>query len=84
LKKKGVRRVFVGGLATDYCVKNTVLDALRLGFDTILLADATKGINKRPQDSEEAVKEMIRKGAKTVVLSQVSGPQVENLGTPKT
>lgn len=72
LKKKGIKRVFVGGLATDYCVKNTVLDALRLNFETILLVDATRGINQEPEDSEEAIREMIEKGAKTTSLSEIS------------
>lgn len=72
LKKRGANRIFVGGLATDYCVKNTVLDALRLGFETILLVDATKGINQKPEDSEEAIQKMIEKGAKTTLLKNVS------------
>jgi nicotinamidase/pyrazinamidase len=72
LMNKGVKRVFIGGLATDYCVKNTVLDALKLGFETVLLADATKGIDQRPGDSQNAIKEMIEHGAKTAVLSEVS------------
>ena len=40
LRKNHIKRLFIGGLATDYCVKNTVLDALKLGFETILLVDA--------------------------------------------
>ena len=62
LKQKNIRKVFVGGLATDYCVLNTVLDALRLGFETFLLKDAIKGVNVRPNDSERAIKEMRSKG----------------------
>ncbi len=62
LKRKNIRRVFVGGLATDYCVLNTVLDALRLGFETFLLTDAIKGVNVRPIDSEKAIKVMKSKG----------------------
>ena len=72
LRKAGVRRVFVGGLATDYCVKNTVLDGLRLGFDVVLLVDATKGIDRISGDSERAVREMLNKGAKTVTFSELS------------
>jgi nicotinamidase/pyrazinamidase len=71
LRKKGVERVFVGGLATEYCVKNTVLDALKLGFVTILLADAIRGIDQRPNDSQDAVQEMVKQGAETTVLSEV-------------
>lgn len=65
LKRNGIKRVFVGGLATDYCVKNTVLDALDLGFKTILLKDAIRGIDMEHGDSERAIQEMLDKGAKT-------------------
>ncbi len=63
LKEKGVDSVFVGGLATDYCVKNTVLDAIRLGFKVVLLVDAIRGVDVNPGDSERAVEEMVRRGA---------------------
>lgn len=63
LQKKEIKGVFIGGLATDYCVKNTVLDALELGFKTVLLLDATLGVNVKPDDSEKAVRTMLRKGA---------------------
>jgi nicotinamidase/pyrazinamidase len=72
LRKSGVGRIFVGGLATDYCVKNTVLDGLRLGFDVALLIDATRGIDRKPGDSEEAVREMLRNGAKPVGFSDLA------------
>jgi len=64
LKKAGVQRVFVGGLATDYCVKSTVLDALNCGFETVLLLDAIKGVDVNPGDSERAIREMLNRGAK--------------------
>ena len=69
LKDAGIRRVFIGGLATDYCVKSTVLDALNLGFETVLLLDAIKGVDVNPGDSERAVREMLEGGAKKVSLS---------------
>ena len=71
LERKGVKRVFVGGLATDYCVKNTVLDALELGFEAILLVDAIRGVNVQPEDSKHAIEEMVQKGAKTATLSEI-------------
>jgi len=71
LRKRGVKRIFVGGLATDYCVKSTVIDALRLGFETILLVDATRGVNVKPDDSQKAIEEMVRKGAKIASLADV-------------
>jgi len=68
LRKAGIRRVFVGGLATDYCVKSTVLDALSLGFETVLLLDAIKGVNVNPGDSEKAINEMLKRGARKAVI----------------
>ncbi len=68
LRTRGVERVFVGGLATDYCVKETVLDALRHGFKAVLLEDAVRGVNLRPDDSERAIAEMVRAGATTSTL----------------
>jgi isochorismate hydrolase len=74
LEKNDVERVFVGGLATDYCVKNTVLDGLALGFDVVLLLDASRGINAKPDDSEKAVEAMISRGAKTANLEDFPEP----------
>jgi len=71
LKGKGVTRLFVGGLATDYCVRATVLDALRLGFCVFLLLDAIKGVNVQPEDSERAIVEMLEKGAIGVVFEEI-------------
>ncbi|MEM4734023.1 MAG: isochorismatase family protein, partial [Candidatus Bathyarchaeia archaeon] len=68
LNKAGVTRVFVGGLATDYCVKNTVLDARKLGFAAVLLLDAVRGINVNPGDVEAAIAEMLRSGAEQATL----------------
>jgi nicotinamidase/pyrazinamidase len=68
----GIRALFVGGLATDYCVKETVLDGLRLGFQVYYLDDASKGVNVSPDDSQLAVKEMLSKGAKKIALSDLA------------
>lgn len=71
LKGKGVTRLFVGGLATDYCVRATVLDALRLGFCVFLLLDAIKGVNVQPEDSERAIVEMLEKGAIGIFFEEI-------------
>ncbi len=63
LKGKGVTKVFVMGLATDYCVKFTALDALGLGFEVAVVEDACRGIDANPGDIEKALEEMRRKGA---------------------
>ena len=63
LKNQSVKRIFVGGLATDYCVKNTVLDARELGFEVVLLLDAIRGINIKPDDAARAIAKMVESGA---------------------
>ena len=62
LRDRGVERVVVVGLATDYCVKATVLDAVRLGFDVAVLTDAIAAVELRPGDGERAIAEMTDAG----------------------
>lgn len=64
LKQQGVKRVFVCGLATDYCVKFTALDALAEGFEVALHLPASRGVNLAPGDVDKAVEEMRSKGVK--------------------
>ena len=66
LKAKGVTEVFVCGLATDYCVKFTVLDAAQQGFKTHFIEDASRGVNLGPNDVKNAIAEMNRAGIETV------------------
>lgn len=68
LESLGVRRVYIGGLATDYCVKHSALDALKIGLDVYILADAIAGVNLQPEDSSQAMEEMVRCGAKKMLL----------------
>lgn len=63
LRSAGTRRLFVGGLATDYCVLNTVKDAIRLGYAAVFLVDGIRAVNVRPNDGRAAGEEMIRLGA---------------------
>jgi nicotinamidase/pyrazinamidase len=63
MRSWGVRRVFAGGLATEYCVLATVEDALRDGFQVALLTDAIRAINVAPSDGVRALERMIRAGA---------------------
>lgn len=63
LQRLGVKRLFVCGLATDYCVVNTVLDACDLGFETVVLMDALLGIDAKPGDVDRAIEEMLESGA---------------------
>ncbi len=66
LKKSKVIKVFVAGLAIDYCVKNTVIDAINLGFKTFFLKDASQGIDLNPGDIKQSIEMMRNKGAKQV------------------
>jgi nicotinamidase/pyrazinamidase len=66
LREHGVDHVYVAGLATDYCVKNTVLDAIREGFRATVVEDAIRGIDVQPGDSARAIEEMRRAGAELV------------------
>jgi len=62
----GVKRVYLMGLATDYCVKYSALDARALGFETFVIEDGCRGVNVRPEDSQRAIEEMKRVGVNVV------------------
>jgi len=72
LKTFSIKELFVGGLATDYCVRWTVLDALKFGLMVTLLMDGIKGVNLREKDSETAVEEMVSLGAKKITIEKLS------------
>jgi nicotinamidase/pyrazinamidase len=63
LRARGVEHLYVGGLATDYCVKYSVLDARRAGFEVTVLTDAIAGVELQAGDSERALEEMRAAGA---------------------
>lgn len=71
LEQKGVHHLYVGGLATDYCVKASVLDGLKRGLDVVLLLDAIKGIDVQPGDMARSLDQMIRAGARTATLESI-------------
>ena len=64
LRRGGVKGLFVVGLATDYCVKNTVIDGIEGGFDVTLVADCVRGVNLRRTDSASAFRSMASAGAR--------------------
>ncbi|HEY8418329.1 MAG TPA: bifunctional nicotinamidase/pyrazinamidase [Limnochordales bacterium] len=66
LREQGVRKVYVGGLATDYCVRATVLDALRHGFAAALIRSGSRAVNAAPGDEAKAIAEMQAAGAEVV------------------
>ena len=71
LRAEGIRRVFIGGLATDYCVLSTVKDALALGYKVCLLLDGIQAVNRHSDDGRKAVDEMLRGGAVPVRLENL-------------
>jgi nicotinamidase/pyrazinamidase len=66
LKEQGVSDVCLCGLATDYCVKSSALDAVGLGFRVYLIEDASRGVNLHPGDLEKAIAEMRSKGVRVL------------------
>lgn len=72
LKQQGVTEVWVGGLATDYCVKNTVLDAIKEGFAVKAIGNAIRAVNVNPDDEEKAIQEMREAGAE-IIRQQSAG-----------
>jgi nicotinamidase/pyrazinamidase len=72
LKERRVTGVWICGLATDYCVKFTALDAVGLGFATHLIEDACRGVNLRPDDVVRAVDEMRSGGARVIQSADVA------------
>ncbi len=64
LRRGSVRRLFVGGLATDYCVLRTVEDACALGYEVLLLRDAVRAVDVQPGDGERALAAMAAAGAR--------------------
>ncbi len=72
LRAAGVERLFIGGLATDYCVLNTVLDARREGFAVCLLLDAVRAVEATPGDGDAAIARMLAAGALPVTLESLA------------
>lgn len=72
LRMAKVTRLLIGGLATDYCVLNTVRDALKHGFAVLLLTDAIRAVNVNAHDGEEAQAEMLRLGARPVTFGDLN------------
>ncbi len=72
LKQIGITTLYFGGLATDYCVKWSVLDALTFGFHAVVLSDAVKGVNIDRHDTEKALAEMHQQGAETTTLEKLT------------
>jgi nicotinamidase/pyrazinamidase len=72
LRERGVRRVVICGIATDYCVRATAHDALREGFEVLVLEDAIRGVEVQPGDCQRAIEELCQAGARMIVSSDLS------------
>jgi nicotinamidase/pyrazinamidase len=71
LRRAGVRRLVLGGLATEYCVRRTAEDARALGYDVIVLADAVRAVDRQPGDGARALDAIRRCGARTLATADV-------------
>ena len=69
----GISRVFIGGLATDYCILETVKDAIHLGYQVALLQDAIRAVGAGYKDEENALNEMMDLGVIPILTTQISG-----------
>jgi nicotinamidase/pyrazinamidase len=71
LRSRGVRRVFIAGLATDYCVKNTALDAVKLGFETAVVVDACRAVDVQTGDGDAALREVETAGGTLTTSGEI-------------
>nr|WP_283248352.1 bifunctional nicotinamidase/pyrazinamidase [Parachlamydia sp. AcF125] len=72
LKERGVQKLYIAGLATDYCIKYTALDAKNLGFQVYVIADACRAVNLRQGDEEMAFREMHDAGIRMLKFSEIN------------
>jgi nicotinate phosphoribosyltransferase len=72
LRRRGIRRVFVGGLATDYCVKATAIEALGNAFETYVLTDAIRPVELQPGDGERALQAMAEAGVHLITSQELA------------
>jgi nicotinamidase/pyrazinamidase len=75
LRHHDIERVVIGGLATDYCVKATALDAVRLGFETTVLEDAIAAVEVEPGDGAKAIHEMQAAGVRLARVADYVAPE---------
>lgn len=71
LRELGIERLYIGGLATDYCVRASALEGIKQGFAVTVLTDAVKGVNLKRGDSARALKEMARAGAEMADMAVI-------------
>jgi len=72
LKERGIKRLLIGGVATDYCVKNTALGGINLGYQVFILQDGIKGVDINVGDSQRAIDLLLNKGATLITLEDIT------------
>ncbi len=77
LSDRGVKQVYIAGLATDYCVKFTALDARQLGLETYVIEDGCRGVDVSPGDSEKAIEQMKRAGVSIILSGAVPSDRLD-------
>ena len=77
LAGRAIRTLYVTGLATDYCVRHSVLDALRTGLRVDVVTDAIAGVDRRPGDAQRALNEMHASGAQLTTAAQIEKKRSE-------
>jgi nicotinamidase/pyrazinamidase len=73
LKENGVDELYISGLTAEYCVKSTVLDALKYGFKTFVIKDAVEGLRQNKDDFNNAIEEMKNAGAIIIISADING-----------
>ncbi len=71
LERLNIKKLFVGGLSTEYSVQHTVFDCLHKGYPTVLVTDAISAVNTNPDDDMRAIESMIANGARTVTVNEL-------------
>ncbi|MCK9603048.1 MAG: bifunctional nicotinamidase/pyrazinamidase [Candidatus Omnitrophica bacterium] len=72
LKRLGIKEIYIAGLATDYCVKYSAIDAIKYGLKVKILIDAVQGVNLKPDDSKDAIEKITKMGAKKIKLTDLT------------
>ena len=70
LRENNIKNVYIGGLATDFCVRNTAIDSVKNGYDTYIVWDASRGVFKKKSE-EEVKKELIDSGIRIIALKEI-------------
>ncbi len=71
IKQEEIKQIYVCGLATDYCVRASALDAIKLGIRTYVITDAIAAVNLKPDDGKKTLRELSRKGATLIESSAI-------------